>query len=324
MADNYVNWVVKDEGHRIELKEKDLELVGLMNTNARIQLSELAKKMKLSKVAVFNRIKNLEARKVIMGYSCFIDFSKLGFKTYQIGIKTGMTIKEKEEYVNRIKEFDFMSQILRLSGGRWDFLVRIVSNEERLSGDLDELSDSNIHGMDILQIRKMNFLDKHKMQDVETGQGVENLSAKEMKLLVELAKNSRQKIVDLSTKLKITTKTVIDMIKRLQKKKVVLSLITEFNPFIYGNDAYLFVITTKNRKVEERIVGNLIKNNSTGALLSFQNPNIISFHVVSSLGDLKKVEKVLEPYLDDVLGHEFIKVEEQVMYSFLPNVISSL
>lgn len=324
MEDNYVNWIVKDEGQKIELKEKDLELVGLMNTNARIQLSELSKKMKLSKVAVFNRIKNLEKKGIITGYSCFVDFFKLGFKTYQIGIKTGMTIKEKGEYVDRIKDLDFMNQILRLSGGRWDFLIRIVSNEDRLGGDLDELSDLNIQGMDILQIRKMSFLNKHKVQNVETRQGVENLSAKEMKLLIELTQNSRQKIVDLSAKLEATPKTVIDMIKRLQKKRVVLSLITEFNPFIYGNDAYLFVITTKNRKIEEKIVENLIKNNSTGALLNFQNPNILSFHVVSSLQDLKKVEKVLEPYLDEVLSHEFIKVEEQTMYSFFPKVLSSL
>ncbi|MFH1425266.1 MAG: winged helix-turn-helix transcriptional regulator, partial [archaeon] len=73
MKENYVNWVVKESEHKIKLKEKDIELVGLMNVNARIQLGELSKKMKLSKVAVFNRIRNLEEKGIITGYSCFVD-----------------------------------------------------------------------------------------------------------------------------------------------------------------------------------------------------------------------------------------------------------
>jgi len=322
MSENYINWVVKGSEQKIRLKEKDLELVRLMNTNARISLLELSRKLKISKVAVFNRIKNLESKEVIIGYSCFIDFFKLGFKTYQIGVKTGMTIKEKEKYLERIAGLDFMSQILKLSGGEWDFLIRIISKEETLNGVLDKLSDLNVHGMDILQVHQMLFLDRNRMQVVETGKGdVEKFSSSELKLLLELAKNSRQKIVELSSKLRKTSKTIIAMIKRLQKRGIISSLITEFNPFIYGNDAYLFVITTKSRAVEEKIAGGLIRNNSTGALLNFQNPNIVSFHVVSSLEDLKSLEKTIQPFADDVLSHEFIKVEEQTAYHFFPERI---
>jgi len=191
--------------------------------------------------------------------------------------------------------------------------------EEKLNGVLDKLSDLNVQGMDIMQVRKMLFLDRNKMQVVETnGEDVEKLSSSELKLLWELAKNSRQKIVELSSKLGKTSKTIIAMVKRLQKRGIISSLITEFNPFIYGNDAYLFVITTKSRMVEEKIAGSLIRNNSTGALLNFQNPNIVSFHVVSSLEDLKSLEKTIHPFADDVLSHEFVKVEEQTVYHFFP------
>jgi len=292
--ENYINWVAKETEHKIKLKEKDLEIVKLMNTNARIPLLELSKKLHISKVAVFNRIKNLEEKGIITGYSCFVDFFKLGFKTYQIGIKTSMTIKEKEEYLERIKDLDFMSQILKLSSSKWDFLIRIILNEEMFNDSLNELSDPNIQTMDILQVNKVIFLDRNKMQFIEAKtNSVEKLSSNEINLILELAKNSRQKIVDLSSKLKKTPKTIMAMIKKLQKKKIILSLITEFNPFVYGTEGYLFVIMTRNREVQENVVKLLVKENSTGALLNFQNPNIISFHVISNLDDLKNLEKIL-------------------------------
>lgn len=317
--ENYINWVAKETEHKIKLKEKDLEIVKLMNTNARIPLLELSKKLHISKVAVFNRIKNLEEKGIITGYSCFVDFFKLGFKTYQIGIKTSMTIKEKEEYLERIKDLDFMSQILKLSSSKWDFLIRIILNEEMFNDSLNELSDPNIQTMDILQVNKVIFLDRNKMQFIEAKtNSVEKLSSNEINLILELAKNSRQKIVDLSSKLKKTPKTIMAMIKKLQKKKIILSLITEFNPFVYGTEGYLFVIMTRNREVQENVVKLLVKENSTGALLNFQNPNIISFHVISNLDDLKNLEKTIQPFIDDILSHEFIKVEEQTVYNFFP------
>jgi len=320
MKDNYINWTVKKNDKKWELKGKDLELLKLIGFDSRVQLSELAKKMKLSKVAVFNRIKNLERKEIITGYSCLIDFSKLGFKIYQIGIKSSLSMKEKESYLLRIGKLNFVSQILKLSNGKWDFLVRIISNGERLDGDLDGLSDSSIQTLDVMEVDKIYFERNREIEEIDFGKE-EKITSNEMKLLYELARNSKQKIIDLAVKLKNTPKTVISMIKKLRERKVIISLPTQFNPFVYGNEAYLLVVSTRKRSVRKELVSKLVRKKSTGALVNYQNPDIISFHVVSDLGDLKDLEDIIRARIDEIISYEFIKIEEQSLYHFFPDVV---
>src|SRR3989344_3458859 len=96
-------------------------------------------------------------------------------------------------------------------------------------------------------------------------------------------------------------------IKLLKNKGVILSFITEFNPFIYGNECYLVVIKTKKRNSDDNLIKSLVKLKSTGAFANLQNPSIISFHVVS--------------YLNDVSSYKLIKVEEQTKYNLFPDFI---
>ena len=57
----------------------DLELVRLLQANARSTLAELAAAVHLSPPAVKRRIDRLEARGVIVGYTAVVDHGKLGF-----------------------------------------------------------------------------------------------------------------------------------------------------------------------------------------------------------------------------------------------------
>jgi len=323
MKENYINWAVKSTNNKIKLKDKDLQLIKLIRFNSRISLVKLAKQLKISKVAVFNRIKNLEDKRIITGYSCFINFSKLGFKIYQLAIKTSMTIKQKQEYLDKLNNLNFINSILKLTGSKWDFLLRIISTEKELNNHLNEVSDSNISNLNIMQVNQMVYFENESEEIVSVNMASENnnFSSHEIKLLHELAKNSKQKIVDLAQKLNRSSKTIIQTINKLKKNNIIVSFPVEFNPFIYGNEGYLLLITTKKRELEKNIIKNLIKFNCQGTLLNFQNPNIISFHIISSLEDLEKLEKILQPYKDEILNYEFIKIEEQSLYHMFPKYV---
>ncbi len=323
MKDNYINWIVKNRNNRIELKEKDLKLSNLIKFNSRISLVKLAKQLKISKVAVFNRLKNLEDKEIVTGYSCLINFSKLGYKIYQLAIKTSMTIKQKQEYLDKINNLEFVNSILKLTSSKWDFLIRIISTETQLNNHINQISDNYIVDLNIMQVVKIDYSYEETKEMISIDMLYENnkLSISELRLLYELAKNSKQKIVDLASKLNKSPKTIIQTIIKLQKNNIIVSFPVQFNPFIYGNEAYTLLITTKNRLIEKNITKNLVKLNSQGALLNLQNPNIISFHTISSLDDLKKIEKTLQPFADDILNYEFIKVEEQSLYHFFPKEV---
>ena len=114
---------------------------------------------------------------------------------------------------------------------------------------------------------------------------------------------------------------LLDVVTEFQKEKIIISFVTQINPFIYGSEGYLLIITTKNRKIEEKISSILPKKYSPGELLNFQNPNIISFHVVSNLNELSSIEKSIKPFLNEINNYEFIKIEEQAQYNFFPEGI---
>ncbi|HDM22955.1 MAG: Lrp/AsnC family transcriptional regulator [Methanomicrobia archaeon] len=63
------------------LDEKDLKIIEILKKDSRTPYTEIARILSLSEATIRKRIKNLEDKKVITGYSIKIDKSKLGYNT---------------------------------------------------------------------------------------------------------------------------------------------------------------------------------------------------------------------------------------------------
>src|SRR3989338_2378021 len=68
----------------MNLDARDKIIMYELNKNARISLSMLSKKTKLSKQNVYYRIQKLEKLKIVRKYSINVDISKLGYLNYEI------------------------------------------------------------------------------------------------------------------------------------------------------------------------------------------------------------------------------------------------
>lgn len=324
MTSNYINWVVEPSEKKIELKEKDKRLLEYMSNNSNASLSEIGRFLRLSKVAVFNRIKNLEKLKVISGYTCFINFAKIGFDVYNLFIRINSGFDEKKRFLENLNKFDFVQNIIQLSGGRYNFIVRIYSKYEDLNNQIDKIIslDKNIISLDLLQIYDGVYFNKSSKKNLFIlEKGNEVISDFERELLYELAKNSRQKIVDLSFKLKSSPKKIIGTIKRLKERGILHSLIIQINPFVYGHEAYILIAETNSRINQEKFILHLSSLFSQGVLLHFQNPNIFGIHIVSDLMDLIKIERSLNKFSDNIKSYEFVRIELQAKYHFFPEYI---
>ncbi len=66
------------------IDEKDIELLRLIAKNARMPLLDIAKKVKMTPMAVRYRIKQLEKKKIILGYRTLINTTQLGYAYYKI------------------------------------------------------------------------------------------------------------------------------------------------------------------------------------------------------------------------------------------------
>lgn len=60
--------------------EKDLEIIRMLEENARMPLTRIAEKIGMSDVAVRKRLKRLEDTKIIKAYRLRLDHTKLGYR----------------------------------------------------------------------------------------------------------------------------------------------------------------------------------------------------------------------------------------------------
>ena len=317
-----MRWIIKKTEAKLRLDTKDQKLLDSLLMNARISLKAVAKKLRISKPAVLKRIQKLEEKNIIQGYSCFINFNSLGMKTFQVGIKVNMSLEQKEKYLLRLTKCENINQILSLSGGQWDFLCRIICFEKEIIATLDQMMNSQVQRMEILQTYVGFFKKEGEIHSIISKE--EKLTKEEIFLLRELATGGKVRFSTLAEKTKISYPTIRKTIKRLEEKNILLAHVTKINPLIYGTQGFILVITTKTRAIEKKISKALAKVKSTGTLCNIQFPNIISFHLIESLKDMKVVEKVLEPFMDQIMSYEFIEIVEQRKYEYFPKAVETI
>lgn len=321
MKESGTNWQLHPTPQKFNLDKTDKEILKLLIGNSRTPLKEISKKIKISKVAIFNRIKKLEQNKVITGYSCLINFQALGFDFYNIGIKTKSTLQEKQSIISKLEKLDFISQILHLSEGRWELLFRIITKKDIIQEQLKEILEvGEIEEMDVLQIDEMAYSNQLKNKIQKASKENISISKFETKLLYELAKNSKQKSLDIAIKLNTSASKISKTIKSLQAKNIIFAFSIHLNPFILGSEAFLLAITTKTRSNQEKILNSILPLSSTGGFIHNQNPNIITIHIVNSLKELVEVENKIRKY-QEVKDYKFIRIISQIKYNFFPKEI---
>lgn len=109
-----------------QLDNKDLQLLRLLQKNAKLTVKELAKEVNLSTSPVFERIKRLEQEGFVKRYAAILDAEKLnrGFTVFcQIKLK----IHDRSvgyDFVKEILEIEEVAECYNISGD-FDFLLKV-------------------------------------------------------------------------------------------------------------------------------------------------------------------------------------------------------
>lgn len=89
------------------LDQKDLQLLGALQKNARATYAELGEQIGLSQSSVFERLRKLEARGVITGYRAVIDPDALGLHvTAFVSVITSGTCSDLAREVEHFPEVE--------------------------------------------------------------------------------------------------------------------------------------------------------------------------------------------------------------------------
>lgn len=118
--------------------DKDQELIGLLKVNAREPVATLARKLGLSRTTVQDRLKRLEAKGIIKGYSV-----RLADDGEHSGIRAFVTVEvEARRAVDVTRALQRLPQIEALFtvSGKYDLVALVqTASAERMDALLDQM-----------------------------------------------------------------------------------------------------------------------------------------------------------------------------------------
>lgn len=242
----------------MKLDKKDMQILGILDWNARMPITQIAKKTGLNKDVVKYRIKNLEKKGIIEGYYSLINTSKLGFMTVRVYLDLVDTNKEIEnKIVDYLDNELHAGYIFSIDG---EYQLGIISWEKsiyELGKKLRKFKErfGDFLGKEDLSIfttlnhypRGM-FPNASKDSIVLKEEEAVELKKNDLKILDRLSNNARITSVDLSYELKIPQRTVIYTIKKLEKERIILGYRAKINIEKLGYGNYFLEIYTHNGK----------------------------------------------------------------------------
>ena len=136
--------------------DKDLKILELLKSNARLTTKQISKKTLLPITTVHNRIKKLENLGVIKNYSVVIDHRKIG-KTISAYILMNINyiyLKEKNltqhQLAQQLSSHPFVDKISMVTG-ETDMILKVIVNDV---SQLDEFVTKYLRNIDGVQRTK--------------------------------------------------------------------------------------------------------------------------------------------------------------------------
>lgn len=127
------------ESGRPSLDPTDIAIIEAMQENGRIAISELGRRVGLSQPATSERVKRLEERGIIAGYTARIDPVALG-----LGMMAVIRLRTTHEHIQRcLKQFSEMPhiiEVLRLTGEDCFILKVLVPSPGQLETIVDSIA----------------------------------------------------------------------------------------------------------------------------------------------------------------------------------------
>lgn len=130
----------KLDHNSISLNKEDLVILSFLATDCRVKNVGLSEKAKISQDAVRLRIRNLEKKGIIQGYTIVLDTSKLGYEGYQIGLRMEqMTPEVLEKIAVYAFENPYITFCARTSGKHNVMLAMEAKDREHFKSMLQDM-----------------------------------------------------------------------------------------------------------------------------------------------------------------------------------------
>ena len=221
------------ENQEVKLDLKDKKILYLLDFNARMSYSQLAKLTGLSKQGTEYKVNNLIKKGVIKGFYPVINVPKMGYIYCRLSLVLQNVTEEKEKEI-----LDYLVNDIRFfwvftTQGIFDFLI--VMWAKSISEFKDAITDllskygkyikakNESVTTDVIHYQHRYLLDKKETEEIhiqETSEYID-IDDTDKEILKILCEDARIPIVKIAERLGMSAKVVAYKIKKLEKSKII-------------------------------------------------------------------------------------------------------
>lgn len=119
----------------MELDEKDVEILRLLQRDAKMSVKEMGEMLESPATTIYSRIKRMEAAGIIKGYTALLDASKLGRGTTAF-ILASFTYRtpgierplDQRQIAREVAKFPEVQEVHIITGD-WDILIKVKDRD---------------------------------------------------------------------------------------------------------------------------------------------------------------------------------------------------
>ncbi|MBI4453475.1 Lrp/AsnC family transcriptional regulator [Candidatus Woesearchaeota archaeon] len=265
----------------VKIDVKDRKIISALDMDARMPLTELAKKVGLSRQVVEYRIKRLKEEGVILGAKAVFDSATVNYKWYRVAFRMLNVKKEdKLSFIEYLKNHPFVFWLGEV-GGNWDIVVNFICEDNfkfnalfeeiinkwgKLICDYEILIYVNVSDMERSYILHdvANADQDYKNKTEINEEGIRKEFFHEMKLnkdffldpldkeiIKHLSKDADISNIELGQKLNVTGNTIKNRIDEMKKSKLLLGFRLFVNPSILGFSSHMLFLGVNNISIEK-------------------------------------------------------------------------
>ncbi|MBU4308715.1 MAG: Lrp/AsnC family transcriptional regulator [Nanoarchaeota archaeon] len=309
----------------MELKKKDMELLSYLYHSGRESINKIAKECKFSREQVNYKLRKFREAGLIKGFVTLFNYPSLGYNLWAT-----LLIKARETpNLSKIKNIINTSEII----GYYDYYISFVAkNETDLKETIHEILKEN--GGLILEYKliKPYFTEMYPLKFIENKRTFnflenfekQNLTKQDIKILSLLEKNARIKIIDLASKLNISSELALYKLRNLHKKKIILGTKVDFDITKLG--FYYSMISIDlfhfSKELEEKIKSFVKSSKFVNSLiLSFENPRVM-IQVFNKTQEelLSTISKIKKLFGENLKKFDLMFLEQEKEINTLPDL----
>ena len=217
----------------IKIDAKDRKILTLLSKDARMPLTQMAKKVRLSRDSIDYRIKRLQEKGVILKFFPNLNYAKLGYYVFHVFFLLDEDDSEKQKrMIQGLKEHPNIVSVIEYSD-KWDLEITLIARSlfefdkiiMNIVGDFPQMIMEK-DKLEIIRRYNSQFLpplmdDKAKAEFNESIPEREDIDETDVQILQELTKDCRMSTYKIGDKLGISSDTVRYRIKNLKEKGII-------------------------------------------------------------------------------------------------------